>query len=269
MSEWQEENDWGQNGSDEFAPGLSGGAYEPTLGDVIDNIQTLAKRVMGPLLVAWGIVAVIQLVLVIIQVAAHYVLGPASLAFMFVSIPVLLLIGIVLGAVRFSLYRPMRSVMTDGPGAVPDLGSLQEPILSNFLNVMLASILYGLSVVIGLVFCIIPGLVAAVVFAMAPYYAANGTPAVEAMRDAMESAQKHTVLLVAGMGASIVLAGFIQAGVQIVVLIVSSFLGEYAFIVSQLTSWMLQVAVGAAIWVILGGTFVTIDLADSGEHVAH
>ncbi len=271
QNDWQEQNDWEsapENADDGFAPGLSGGVYEPTLEDVIDNVQTLAKRVLGPLLVAWGAVAIVHLVLVILQTVAQITMGPASLAFMFVSIPVMLLVGIVLQAFRLALYRPMRGVMTDGPGAYPDLGSLKDPIVSNFVNVLLANLLYGLAVGVGALFCLIPGLVAAVVFAMAPYYAANGTPPVDAMRDSLESAKRYPVLFIAAVGAAVIILGVIQAVVALVITIIGSALGEYGVIVSNLTQWMMVVALGAIIWVTWGATFITIDLAESGEQVA-
>lgn len=271
VNEWDQQNEWATDGSgqDEFAPSLTGGVYEPTLEDVLDNVQTLGKRMLGPILIAWGAIAAVHLILSMIQAVAHIVLGPASLALMFVSIPVWLLIGLVLGALRFSLYRPMRDVLTGGAAVYPDLGSLKDPILGNFVNVMLVTLLYSLAVGVGALLCGIPGLIALVVFSMAPYYAANGTPPVDAMRDSFEAAKRYPILFVVAIAATVFILGLANGVVSVLLAIIGGALGEYGVLAANFMQWMSLVVLGAVALVIMGATFATIDLAESGERVVH
>lgn len=287
MNDWNDsnnngtdQNDWGAPDpvpSDDWGPaddfqsdagGIGIGAYQPEIGDVVDNAQTLGKRIMGPILVAWVLVAVIQLGFVIVNVAAMGILGAGSLPFILVSIPVWILIGVFLNAFRVSLYKPMRDVMTDGPQAYPDLASLKAPVMRNFLNVLLTNVLVGLVVGFGLVLCIIPGVIAAVLLAMAPYYASTGTPAVDAMRESFETVQRHLGVVIMAFAAVVGIAMLIGFMSMALGMGAGAIMGEYAYIGSSFAEWLIQVAVGVVIWVIMGATYITIDLADSGEGVA-
>jgi uncharacterized membrane protein len=92
----------------------------------------------------------------------------------------------------------------------------------HFANFVVCQILVALSIFIGTILCIIPGIIAAVVFAFAPFYVLDqGQSATEAMRSSYEIVRANlsaviVVLIVAyivwAIGAIVCLVGALVAG---------------------------------------------------------
>jgi len=114
------------------------------------------QQYAGPLIIIVLIAAVVQLVFGLLRLAADGIVTQLLLA----------VIGFVVGQiVLLGIYRAALLVtqgVTPEPGRVFNTDRLGDYIV--------ASILYSLAVGIGFVLCIIPGIIAAVLFAFYPYF---------------------------------------------------------------------------------------------------
>ncbi|MBA2661079.1 MAG: hypothetical protein H0U74_02195 [Bradymonadaceae bacterium] len=257
---------------------------EATFGDVIDNAKLLLERSKGPLLYGWLIAAGVELMLVIMLIAAAIVLamgvtsagsgslglfGLASIGSFFIG-----LLGIVslvlVNAVRTAFYRPMRLVMLHGPQAVPDVQTLIRMAMERAVNVLLVSCATGVVVMVGMLFCIVPGFIAAFLLLPAAYLAAtrDDLDLVSAMKEAVEIAKANVPVLLAcvvvliGVGFAV---GIFGAIINFAATMAVGHWGQY---VAQIGQWGATTVVGYIGWIALGAAFITIDFNDKGLKVA-
>lgn len=255
-------------------PGLAGGVYDPTFDDVVENIKTVAGRFLGPILAVWvGIFAIdflfVLFAIVVSAVSFEGVFGSAT-EFVFYGLTgVNVIRGVIMTALRASLFAPLKQMLVQGPQSVDGIGGVAKSALSRAIPVAITSVIVSVIVGIGVVFCVIPGLVAGFLLMMSTFYAAVGHNPIEALTESFESAKKYWALLLGAVAVVIFVTGLIVIGGSITSAISIAILKEYAFIGIQLGNWLITALLGVVIWIVTGAVFVTIDTAESGESIIH
>ncbi len=131
---------------------MSSGSFSP--GSAISYAWTATMKNFGPLVL-------MTLVILVVQVMLQVVFGGQKdgVAFIFTIVTSIVSLILAMGLIRAALR------VTDG--GTPDLSQLTET--DQLGAYILQAILVGLAVGVGLVVCILPGIVAAVFFAFAGY----------------------------------------------------------------------------------------------------
>ncbi|HJK97031.1 MAG TPA: hypothetical protein RMF84_07400, partial [Polyangiaceae bacterium LLY-WYZ-14_1] len=136
-------------------------------------------------------------------------------------------------------------------------------------SLALASLVYGVAVAVGMVLCIIPGLVAAFFLAFVPYLVSTqGLDIGASLTRSVELAQKHVVPLLIAVAIYVVVALGVIAAIAVLTFIANAALGPAAgaaftspvsFLISTIASY-----VG---WLFFASALVTIDAAESGTEI--
>ncbi|CAB4961259.1 unannotated protein [freshwater metagenome] len=130
----------------------SGGAFSP--GAAISYAWSATMKNIGPLVL-------MTLVILVVQVLMQFIFGrgTGAIAFLFSIATSIISLILAMGLIRAALR------VTDG--GTPELSQLTET--DQLGPYIVQAILVGLAIGIGLLICIIPGLIAAVLFAFAGY----------------------------------------------------------------------------------------------------
>lgn len=173
------------------------------------------------------------------------------------------------GGLYFAGFRPMRVIETEGRGPV-DFSQARAEMFSNFGSVMGSVFIYGLAIGFGMMCCLLPGLIAAVVLLAAPYMVAVlGSSVFGSLSSAIEWFKRHWLLLCTASAVSLLLALFISTVSFLTVPVMSGAFGDAGIFIANGCVWLLGSIVGYFSWLFTGSVLVTIDLAEDRHFGAH
>jgi len=278
----------GGGGGEAPPPGIGPGGGAPPFGDppprakddvevgaIFEGFQLLLARarpgLFGALGTLLGVAALLQLPQWVIGV-----IGAASPDAALATLPVSVCVGCIggigsfaIGVVLTGLLRVARRLLLEGPGAAQPVGPTLREATRDWISLALASLVYGVAVAVGMVLCIIPGLVAAFFLAFVPYLVSTqGLDIGASLTRSVELAQKHVVPLLIAVAIYVVVALGVIAAIAVLTFIANAALGPAAgaaftspvsFLISTIASY-----VG---WLFFASALVTIDAAESGTEI--
>jgi hypothetical protein len=257
--------------------GWGGGEFDTDI--LMRNIKIAFKRAIGPVLYSWVIIAaatlMVDLVSSFFSIVAYYADDPAIASgvlglqgiFALLSIPLSFLIG----ALQFSLYRPMRRELFEGAGAGGDLKSMLESASSVALPVLGTQLLVMLVAGIAGICFVFPGLFAAFILSMSVYLVATrGIGPIAGMKYSITLVKKYwQTVAVAFVGAIVVgvAGGCIVNIFGWIIGLASSVIRPFNSLVLPMVAWVISTAGVFGWFVIWTGVFATIDSYESGDYV--
>jgi len=247
------------------------GAYKPQIDDVVHTGQLLLKRLDQPILMIWGGVLLLNLIVLVLELAVSTLIGSVVPALSIIAVPLIRLLSfvvtVVVWALVASLYGPLKRNLVGATGPERTFSELLEDIKPVFLFCLGSSAILFFAVMIGSVFCVIPGLLAFGALALAPYYSSQGTSPITAAQDSFEAAREN-VQIMAICTLAIVFAGLLIFGLGIGVASLLQSLGTVGAILSTIVFWLAGGVVSFAVWIVLGAVSITIDTAQTGERLS-
>lgn len=159
-------------------------------------------------------------------------------------------------------FRPMRIIEKRGPDSL-SFAELRQEMFSNFGTTALVSFVYMLLGGLGLMCCVLPGLIAMVVFLPAPYIAAAMGFGVNAsLSESSHWIKRHWLLLFVAVLVNILSAGFIVAVQFFAAPAFMGMFGNMGILIANGAAWLLGSIVGYFGWMFSGSVYITIDLAE-------
>ena len=166
---------------------------------LFQNFVRLGRDGMSSLLVPWLVIAGIDFGFVALSVISVWIAGTAGVGTAGgVAMQVFAVLqGIVVLTLRVALLKTLRDVALQGPSAVYNLGTVARDVGSRIVPSLLITLAVGAIVALGMLLCVLPGLVALFFLAFAPYLvAAQGMSVVNGLRrSATWAAREWPVLL--------------------------------------------------------------------------
>ncbi|UQA61021.1 hypothetical protein [Polyangium aurulentum] len=199
-------------------PGGPGGPPQPwDIGEVLNLAWERTKANLGPLVLTTLVYFVIASIPNGIQrgLVAADVVRQDSIEFALISLPIALVSMVLSAYLQAGLLRVYLSAARGGAVNVGDLFSGK-----NFLTLLGANLLLGLAVVVGFVFCIIPGIFLALAFSMTSFYVVDaGMGPIRAMEASWQvtTGQKGALFGFGFLSVLIALAGLLACGVGLLV----------------------------------------------------
>jgi len=240
--------------------------------------------VLKPYLLLAGAGAVLSLLRpagsVLQAVAVDFGLEPLAIVGVIVTwlIGILVLVGtLLLSGLQVALYRVVREALVDGTDRIAEKGGIK--VAAERFGLGLGSaLLFGLMVGFGLVLCLLPGIVVALLFGMVPFLAvATDTPFGETFQRSFNLFKNNVVvlllvygalvvavtiliglsLLITGIGAALggLLGGFV--GVAATGLVLGQWLG-------QIVSALIGLPVGYDLFIVTSSAFTLVEARDAG-----
>jgi len=174
-------------------------------------------------------------------------------------------VSLVIGAVMLGLYRPIRMALVQGPEALGGTGALLKLAYTGFLPKLGIMLVVGIAIGIGLVLCIVPGVLAAYFLCLAAYLvAAVDQPIGDAIRRSIELAKTNLVPLIVAIVVYVVVIGVATGIGATLGAVLTATLGAIGLLVAQPIAALVGVAVGYVGFVFFGAVAVTVETADSG-----
>lgn len=265
---------WGQQQA-YGAPAQGGGGRPAELGEVLETFKILLRRSMKGVLAVYVVISLVRFVASAPQWVTQYLtmdrlasgdfsgaagLNIASLC----ASGVMLVISIAVGVLTVGLGRAMRRQMVEGEGAVTTFGEAFGEAKLRFWHTLGAYLLYAVAVAVGAILCIIPGLIAAVVFAFVPYLvAATDTEIMDSFKRSIDLVKKNVGPVLAVIGILIVV-GLIIAGINIgLVAAFTAAIGNAGIIIASAIVTLFGIAVGWVFFCLIGAMFITCETADA------
>ena len=215
---------------------------------------------MVPLLVPWLGIALVDfgfVALGILVVLATAEAGPATTGGVMLQIVAAVQVVAIM-TLRVSLLDTVRRVALDGPGSVGDAAEIARGMLQRLGPAFMVTVVVGLIVSIGLVLCILPGLVALFFFAFAPYLVvARNRRVMDALRESAKWATREWLLLLTALVVVVVAVGLwsVLAGLLAAV----GFGATVGVPVGLIGSWVINTVVGYLAFLWWGAVYVTAD----------
>jgi hypothetical protein len=175
-----------------------------------------------------------------------------------------LVLGIVIGTLQAGLARAARVALVDGTPALGGFGGVLKLSYARFWQVLGCLLLYALGIVIGAVFCLLPGLAVAYVGMAGVYLCASRD---EGPWDALMHSFRLTTKYI-GPCIVLILAALIVVGVVLGINVglmagLTALLGVWGTFASTLIVTLLAIPVGLIMWLLGMATFVAIETAES------
>lgn len=185
--------------------------------------------------------------------------GLVGLAMSFVGLilyPVILLVAVA----QWALYRPASRLLFGESIGIEDPIELVKSTTGIFLPVGLAMLGYSVLVGIGTVMCVIPGIVAAVLFSQAPYLVAvRDYDLVESFKSSYARALEHWHLVAMAIGSVLVLGAGAGVVFGCVGGTIVGALGPLAYMGEPVMSWLTGTIVVIGAFIVCLAAFGTID----------
>lgn len=212
----------------------------------------------GPMTSIWIIISFVSLGTSLCQ---HFIPQLDSLGHI-VAMPFVFVLSVAYSALYYSSISAMR--VCDARDGDITLGEAAEQMTAHLFLTGLTAVVYFITTAIGTVLLIIPGLIASLMFMMAPFYAAHyGDDPLKAMGSSFSVMKRHWTLpavvflfaAVMGFFAALVFVLFVPANIIAGMTAGSSMLGV-------LLQWGLTSVLGYFAWLYMGSMVITIDEAE-------
>jgi len=264
---------------EEPSAGDDGGAPESEaveIGTVFETFRLLLARSQPGLLGALGTVLGVSALLQLPQWVAN-IIAAVSPASALAATPVSVCAGCIgfLGSVAVAvvlagLFRPVRRLLLEGPGAAMDVRSTLRAATQDWVPLLVATLVLGVAVGFGSILCIVPGLVAAFFLGFVPYLVSTqGMDIWASLTRSVELATKHVApLLVAVV---LFVAAMLAVGIvyAVVAFVLTAALGPSAGpAFAAPIMFVLMTGTSYLGWLFFASTLVTIDAAESGIPIA-
>lgn len=177
---------------------------------------------------------------------------------------VAVLLGLIIGTLQAGLARAARVALVDGAAALGGFGGVLKLSYARFWPVLGCLLLYAIGIIIGAVFCLLPGLAVAYVGMAGVYLCASKD---EGPWDALVHSFGLTTKYI-GPCAVLIVAGIVVAGVMLginfgLIAGLTALLGLWGTFASTLIVTLLAIPVGLIMWLLGMATFATIETAES------
>jgi len=241
--------------------------------EIVENLKTVAKNFAGPVglafLAMWAVKVLVSILIgsmmVVGQVASVPALFTAAGFIAFLGVPV----AIIVSLLQSSLYRPLQLQAFEGKPFVSTLGeafSLAKAVVG---KVAVAALLYGVSVGIGAIGCLIGALVPMFFFCQAPYLAATTElSSWECMRRSYELNKAYFMPVLIALAATMVIGGGLAGCGGAIFGIIGGALGSFSpglgQLVSGLGSDFVAIVTGGVLLVVTGALFTTVQSVERG-----
>lgn len=236
-----------------------------------ETFKALLQRAPRALLIPWVVTMAVDFLFVAASVMLIFVFGgprPWERMPMGVSASVQI-IGLaqvlIVYTLRVALLKTLRDVAYQGAESVGNVGQVFRDIGPRLLPVLLINlIVFGL-VAVGLMLCVLPGLVAIFFLAFAPYLvAARGQTLGDALGNSARIARHQWLLLLTAIAvgiAGVMILGCVGLGGNLVLI---QPLGRLAIPAGMLGAWIIHGVIGFLAWIYWGAVYLT---AESGEEI--
>ena len=221
----------------------------------------------GPLIILWGVIALLNLPQQLMSVASQEALAVADFKTGFGLLVIFYPLSILVAALNFTSFRAVK--MADETSGDITLMQAIDTTLSRVLPTVATLLLYGILVGVGSLFCLVPGIYASLVFLPAPFICAvYGYGPIESLKTARSWFHTHTMLFVVLIGAAI-LYGIVLAA--IVLLLLNSVFQVNLLSPSGTLSlgyipttmvWLLTSSLGYFMWLYTGSVYITVGRAE-------
>lgn len=240
--------------------------------ELIENAKTVVNNSLGPVLVAfgmlWGVKVAVTLIvggLSALGVWVTGVFGTIAGFVAFLSIPVLVLVSLAQNA----LYRPVQLQAFEGKGFIGGAGEALGMAREVVVKVMLTAALFGVTVGVGSVFCVLPGLAAFFFFCQAPYLAATTELAPwECMRRSYELNKSYALPVALALAAALVTVGVFNGCGAAVSGVIGSLIGKVSApiggLVAGLGMDLFSIVGSFGAFVAFAAVFTTIQSVERG-----
>ena len=257
--------------------GWGGGEFDT---DVLTrNAKIAFKRALGPVVQAWiGIglaVLVIELMASFFGIIGYFsdstsIVGATS-AIRGILTVLETPVYFVMAALQFSLYRPMRRELFEGPGAAGDLKSMVQSASNVALPVLGTQLLVYLIVGIAGMCLVAPGLFAAFILSMSVYMVATrGLGPFDGMKNSITMVKKYwKTVAVAFVGIILigVAGGCVVTVFEFIVGFASQLIRPFDAVVIDLVTWLTSQAGIFGLFVVWSAVFGTIDSYESNDYI--
>lgn len=238
------------------------------IGAFIDILKLTGERLIGsPVLIALIGLAVISLAWALfagtLQMGAELVMGDAGagivgLALAFVGL-ILFPILFVVAVAQTALYRPGSQLLFEGSVPTDSPVDVLKSVTGLLVPVGLSMIAVGLTVMVGLVMCILPGVAAAVLFSQVPYLVAvRDEGVIDAFKRSMERTLEHWHIVAMVIGINFI-AFFAISTITFCGGTITGFMGPLSYLFSPVFSWLGTTLTVVVAFVVTIAGFGTID----------
>ena len=239
------------------------GTGDASVDEVIENVKRVFRAFQGQLMVAWLALAGVTLIFAVIEMTFALLSSVVGVGiFGLLVVPVSLvggLAGLVVLAAQFSLYSPLRQKIFAGfdPG---DWQTAIKSNLSSVVRILLTILVLGVGTGVGMMCCVIPGLVVAFFGSMAPYLMATRPELdmVDAFKRSYVLAKRYWMIFVvtigALMGAGLIAGCFFGAAGTM-----NTMLGSFGSVLAPGFNWVGATLFQLGIFCVWGGVFITVD----------
>lgn len=235
-----------------------------------ENFSRLVRLGWGTVLVPWLAIAAVDFIFVAVSAALIWGQSgseplPAGGAQAVVLQTISAVEIAVVLTLRVLLFRALRDLAMLGPSSVMSLREVARGMLSRLVPTFLVNILVGAIVSIGLVLCVLPGLVAIYFLAFAPYLVAVGQSGVlDAITRSATMARRHVVLLLTGFAVAAVFAGVMGCSLGASAAVIQGTAGVAG---GLLVGWVLNTVLGYLAWLWWGAVYITAEQRDQAWRI--
>ncbi len=243
--------------------GVTNGAKQSestALQSLVQNFGRLGRDGMSSLLAPWLVIAAIDFGFVAISIAAVWIAGTADPT---TGVGVLMqLVGVVqvvaVMTLRVALLNTLREVAFGGPGSMDRLGAVVGDVRRRLGPAFVITVVLGIIVSIGMVLCVLPGLLALFFFAFAPYLVVSRNyEIVESLRESAKWAAREWALILSALVVAVIAAGAIMVVTGIISAV--GLRPTMAVPVGLVGAWVLNTVVGYLAFLWWGAVYVTAE----------
>ena len=237
--------------------GQSGSSAIRSLGN---NFVRLGRDGVATLLGPWLAIALVDFGFVAISIGALLIAGsaePTTGVGVFIQLLTIVQVVAVM-TLRVALLNTLRDVALGGPTAVGNLGAVVNDVRRRLGASFVITVVVGLIVSIGMVLCILPGLVALFFLAFAPYLVvARDMAVMESLRESARWAAREWMLLLTALVVAVVAVAALMmaAGVASAVGLRPS----TGIAVGLIGGWAVNTLVGYLAFLWWGAVYVTAE----------
>ena len=195
------------------------GRRETALEELWGNFVRLWRDGLTTLLVPWLTIALVDLLFVGVSIGVVLATGGAEpgRGAMGVVQTIGVIQGVLIMTLRVALLWTLREVGFRGPTAVRNLGDVARAVGQRLGSALGITVVMGVIVSVGLVLCVVPGLVALFFLAFAPYLVvAKGLGVVESLGESARWAQRQWAVLLTALVVAIVASGVLACVVGVI-----------------------------------------------------
>lgn len=238
-----------------------------TFGVINARFMRLLGEQGGPLLAIWVILALLGLPSQLINVKSQELML-TDMGIAFGMIGLVYAIGLVISTLHYTSFAVMKH--TEDVRGDLSVSEGFSRLLDRFVPTMVTSLLYFVSVGIGAIFCLVPGLLAALAFMMAPFIAANYERGpVESMKMSLDWVKRHAeviaIMIGIGIGYGVIIGGIAMFLMIVMTGGMQTMAGGSPGYAPTLAVWFITSVTGYFMWLYVGSCFITIARAEEAQ----